>query len=64
MTKEEIKKEVETCYDQINVYSKRLEKLRSECKHESTFESNYMSRPGNIQPAILCVYCSKLLQYK
>lgn len=64
MTNEEIKDECEKMYAQIKSAEEKLVKLRSNCKHEKTFEGNYSWRVGNIQLADICEYCGSCIRYK
>lgn len=63
MENEEIKKECEEMYAQIKSAEERLKELRSNCKHEKTFEGNYSWRPANIQLAEICEYCGSMIKY-
>jgi len=63
MTNEEIKAETEQQYTNIKQAEKRLEELRSICKHEKTFKGNYSYRIGVILPAEICEYCGELIKY-
>jgi hypothetical protein len=64
MKNEEIKLEKEKIYTQIKSLDERLKELRTICKHEKTFETNYSWRVGNIQLADICEYCGELIRYK
>ena len=61
MTPEEIKSEVELCYESIKSANERLVLLRSKCKHEDTFEGNYSWRIGSVFLANICSYCGQVV---
>lgn len=58
-----IREETRAIYEQIKEAQARLDELRKECKHELTEKTNYSWRVGNIQPAIVCYHCGKLIKY-
>lgn len=59
MNKEEIKQECEELYTLIKQSCERLSELQEMCKHEDTFEGEYMWRLGSTYPATICVHCGK-----
>jgi hypothetical protein len=62
MTNEEIKQEADRLYQQIKDAENHLRVLRSQCKHEHTFEGNYSYRVGVSTPAEICSYCGELVK--
>ncbi len=63
MTGEEIKLECNQIYAQIKSLEDRLKELRSICKHDRIYLTNYSWRPGSINPAEVCEYCNEFINY-
>lgn len=61
MTQEEIKSETQGQYDIMQNAKLKIEELRAICKHPNTEECPYSFRVGNIEPAIICSDCGKLI---
>lgn len=61
MENQEIKKEKERCFEQIKVAKERLEEIRKICKHEKTYENDYMWRIGSTVRANICEYCGEFI---
>ena len=64
MKPSQIKTECELIYTQIKGLEDRLTRLRSICKHETTFEGNYSYRVGAISPATICSDCGEVVEPK
>lgn len=59
----DIRKEIDSLYDVRKTALEQIENIRENiCKHEETYEGNYSWRIGNIQPAIFCKNCDKLIK--
>ncbi len=62
MTNEEISKLCDENYKQIKDAEDKLIIIRSDCKHEDTFEGLWSYRPGSAYPAIICRYCGAVVE--
>jgi hypothetical protein len=62
--KEKIKNRVEELYEVIQKANEELEGLRDHCKHEESFNGDYMWAPGHIHPAKICSICGKCLPFE
>ena len=63
MTNDQIKKETEELYLQIENARFRLKELRTICNHEKTYQGNYSWRIGSYQLANICEYCGEMVSY-
>lgn len=63
MTQEEIKAEVQRQYEIMGEANKRLEYLRTECKHPNTKLGLYSWRIGSTMEKFICTDCDKPLDF-
>ena len=63
MTNDEIKKECDLIFVNIEREKERLKELRNICNHEDTFHGLYSYRIGSSYPAIICSICGSAIKY-
>ena len=61
MKPSQIKTECELIYTQIKNLEDRLDRLKSICKHKTTFDGNYSDRVASTYQAIICSDCGKVV---
>jgi hypothetical protein len=63
MSNEEIKSECDRLCAAIDESKNRLMEIRAACKHEQTFETEYMWRVGSVNQALVCLFCGECVKF-
>ena len=57
-----MKERLEELFKIVKEATEEIEKLRKECKHETSYKGWYSSRPGSVIYGDLCGCCKKFIK--